>query len=259
MELFEDIFDDLDYGIDDVDLTDTEMTAMESILGIEGIYDFSDKGDANEAALATIGAVAAAGYAGWRAGTHIGNKIVGKGTDRGLRREKSKLGGLTDKEYAELKQCLNTIRPKCKSYAESLIDESYVSDKSVSKKSDYFSWDKDESSTVIKENRYVTMVHFNVGAFRRSEARIDAIAEHIIDKANKLIGRGNCRATINDKGDIVLRYVSPSSDEANESASYDEILNMCAEPAVESSICEEDISAYDDYESGDFDIFEDLF
>jgi len=41
MELFEDIFDDIDYGIDDTDLTATEMSAMESILGIEGIYDFS--------------------------------------------------------------------------------------------------------------------------------------------------------------------------------------------------------------------------
>ena len=41
MELFEDIFDDIDYGIEDTDITATEMSAMEGILGIEGIYDFS--------------------------------------------------------------------------------------------------------------------------------------------------------------------------------------------------------------------------
>ena len=41
MELFEDIFDDLDYGIKDTDPSATEMAALESIIGIEGIYDFS--------------------------------------------------------------------------------------------------------------------------------------------------------------------------------------------------------------------------
>lgn len=41
MELFEDIFDDLDYGISDTDLTATEMEALEGIVGIEGIHDFS--------------------------------------------------------------------------------------------------------------------------------------------------------------------------------------------------------------------------
>ena len=41
MELFEDIFDDLDYGIADTDPSASEMAALESIIGIEGIYDFS--------------------------------------------------------------------------------------------------------------------------------------------------------------------------------------------------------------------------
>ena len=320
MELFEDIFDDLDYGIADTDPAASEMAALESIIGIEGIYDFSAteaaKTEKQARAIRTIPAFIHACYLGTSVPIAVASMMQGALAVEGatlttIGVSAAKFGAfmgslpivIADSAIVAL-ICFAITSPAIidstiKRLERKINKTNLKGDVKINKaKSD----GKDEKADKLqtKKTNKVSKLEDRIKVLTYLRDNFRGYS-HKADLINQLNKPGVCAAGVNlinswlrDVGEIEIKKIDRKITKAEEkgkdkkvaklkakkmeqeSLALDSVLHMCDEDfdpamesvveyyfededsiAMESSMCEEDISAYDYYDIF-FDIFEDL-
>ena len=235
------LFDELDYGFGDHDLDESEMAAMESIIAIEGIHPIQATISATSQLATVLNGI------GWIANDAIYGIEV--------------YVSLAINSFFE-KHMYNTRIRDLKKKAEKCDDEkkkAKLLDKA--KRAEKI---RDLTHGIVSKTPFAetlnkpNLMDKAISFFEETDVSIKEGHAARFEKQAKKHENAGQKGT----AAIAKRQAEYIRSGIKESATYGGILDMMDEDdsyaAMEASF-EEDISAYDDYESDDFDPFEDLF